>query len=55
MIEKALTEIIDRLIQDSGMTETEAFCLVGRLLQEEAYDFVEMMDRQESSDHRILN
>lgn len=35
MRERALTEIIDRLIYDSGLTEQEAIFLLGRMLLED--------------------
>ncbi|MBR0399184.1 MAG: hypothetical protein IJI10_13140 [Eubacterium sp.] len=50
MINSALCEIIDRLIYDSGMTETEAICLVGRMLQEEIPGCIEVLESEKSFD-----
>lgn len=35
MTDKALAEILDRLIYDSGLTELEAIFLIGRMLLED--------------------
>ena len=43
MLHDAMCEVIDRLIEDSGMTEEEAFDLVGQMLEEEAPLFMAMM------------
>lgn len=47
MIHDALCEIIDRLIQDSGMSENEAFCLLGKLFLEEIPGCIEMLEAPE--------
>lgn len=48
MIHDALCEIIDRLIQDSGMSENEAFCLLGKLFLEELPGCIEMLEASEN-------
>ena len=47
MIHSALCEIIDRLIRDSGMSENEAFCLLGKLFLEELPGCIEMLEASE--------
>lgn len=46
MVHDALLEIIDRLISDSGMSETEAICLVGRMLQEEIPNYEDLLEKE---------
>ena len=47
MIHSALCEIIDRLIRDSGMSDNEAFCLLGKLFLEELPGCIEMLEASE--------
>ena len=43
----ALMEVVDRLIH-SGLNESEALLMVGRLLYEEAEDFIKVMNEIDS-------
>lgn len=50
MMHDAMCEIIDRLIYYSGMSETEAICLVGKMLQQETPNCADLLESAERLD-----
>ena len=51
----ALCEIIDRLVRDSGMTETEAILLVGSMIDEEMPYITKLLKSDDSCEDTMLS